>query len=286
MGCLLRPAGPVLLAIAVPDAMAGAKLPIPAAGAQTVVLAMAALGLLLLLGTLLGKRLGSRRWGIPEALLAGTIGLLLGPSGPLPRPLLKAPLIAVWQPLPLILLTLVFATLLLGKPLPRPRTLWRPLSAQVLLAIILALGQYLVAALVVLLLPLPGLHPLMGCLIEVAYEGGHGSAAAMGPTYARLGLESGEALGLALATVGLLASTLVGGLLVLLGRRFGWVRGGAVETGPPADDANVQAASAAGIQAAPALQPGSALAALEATANPGENRGLAPGSAPGPAAMA
>jgi ESS family glutamate:Na+ symporter len=63
----------------------------------------------------------------------------------------------------------------------------------------------------------------MACLIEVAYEGGHGSAAAMAPTYAALGVDGAEDLGLALATVGLLASTLVGGLLVLLARWRGWV---------------------------------------------------------------
>jgi hypothetical protein len=64
----------------------------------------------------------------------------------------------------------------------------------------------------------------MACLIEVSYEGGHGSAAAMGPTYARLGFPGGEALGLAMATVGLLSSTLVGGIVVVVARRVGWLQ--------------------------------------------------------------
>jgi ESS family glutamate:Na+ symporter len=187
--------------------------------------ALGLLALVLALGTALGKLLGSRSWGVPEALLAGVIGLLLAPSGPLP--LLPESVLGVWQELPLILLTLVFGTLLVGKPLPRPGGLWRPLSAQVLLALTLAFGQYVVAALVVLALQrfLPGIHPLMACLIEVAYEGGHGSAAAMGPTYARLGFPGGEALGLAMATVGLLTSTLVGGIVVVLARQAGWLQG-------------------------------------------------------------
>ena len=63
----------------------------------------------------------------------------------------------------------------------------------------------------------------MACLIEVAYEGGHGSAAAMGPSYASLGFPGGQDLGLAMATVGLLSSTLVGGVVVVLGRRRGWL---------------------------------------------------------------
>jgi len=187
-------------------------------------LALAVLALVLALGTGLGRILGSRNWGVPEALLAGVIGLLLAPSGPLP--LIPPGVLAVWQELPLILLTLVFGTLLVGKPLPRPGGLWRPLSAQVLLALTLAFGQYLVAALVVMALQgrLAGVHPLMACLIEVSYEGGHGSAAAMGPTYARLGFPGGEALGLAMATVGLLSSTLVGGIVVVVARRVGWLQ--------------------------------------------------------------
>ncbi|MCS5699540.1 sodium:solute symporter [Cyanobium sp. FGCU-52] len=190
---------------------------------HTFALALLLLIALLAVGTVLGRGLGSHRWGIPEALLAGSLGLLVAPSGP--WPLIPQAVIDLWDQLPLILLTMVFGSLLLGKPLPQPGGLWRPLSAQVLLALTLAFGQYLVAALAVLLLLQPwlGVSPVMACLIEVAYEGGHGSAAAMGPTYERLGLVGGEALGLAMATVGLLASTLVGGLVVVVARSRGWL---------------------------------------------------------------
>lgn len=207
-------------------------------------LALALLVGLLGVGTALGRSLGVHQWGIPEALLAGTLGLLIAPGGGL-LPLIPARVIALWDQLPLILLTLVFGTLLLGKPLPRLNGLLRPLGAQVLLALTLAFGQYLVAALAVLLVLGPLLHvsPVMACLIEVAYEGGHGSAAAMGPTYERLGVEGGQALGLAMATVGLLASTLVGGLVVVIARARGWlmappaVRGGNVASAVVGDTA-------------------------------------------------
>ena len=91
----------------------------------------------------------------------------------------------------------------------------------------------------------------MACLIEVAYEGGHGSAAAMAPTYEALGVEGAEALGLALATVGLLASTLVGGGLVLLARWRGWVaapeRQPVASPGPQAGPETVAQAAEAGL---------------------------------------
>ena len=165
-------------------------------------LALADLTVLLVIGGSVGALLGMKRWGLPEALLAGGLGLLVAPAGLLP--LLPQRVIDLWDQLPLPLLTLVFATLLLGKPLPKLGGLWRPLSAQVLLALTLAFGQFLVGGLAVLLVLQPwlGVSPVMACLIEVAYEGGHGSAAAMGPTYERLGLEGAQALGLAMATVG------------------------------------------------------------------------------------
>ena len=192
------------------------------------VLALAAglLVALLALGTVLARSLGVHQWGIPEALIGGGLGLLIAPEGLLP--LIPQAVIDLWNQLPLILLTLVFGTLLVGKPLPRPGGLWRPLSAQVLLALSFAFGQYVVAGLAVLLVlqPLLGVAPAMACLIEVAYEGGHGSAAAMGPIYESLGVEGGTALGLAMATVGLLSSTLVGGLVVVAARRFGWLAPG------------------------------------------------------------
>ncbi len=192
------------------------------------VLALAAglLVALLTLGTVLARSLGVHQWGIPEALIGGGLGLLIAPEGLLP--LIPQAVIDLWNQLPLILLTLVFGTLLVGKPLPRPGGLWRPLSAQVLLALSFAFGQYVVAGLAVLLVlqPLLGVAPAMACLIEVAYEGGHGSAAAMGPIYESLGVEGGTALGLAMATVGLLSSTLVGGLVVVAARRFGWLAPG------------------------------------------------------------
>jgi len=186
-------------------------------------LPLALLAALLVVGRWIGKGIQMKRLGLPESLLAGGLGLLLAPGGPLP--VLPPAVVSFWAGLPLALLTLVFGSLLVAKPLPKPGPLWRPLRAQILLALVLAFGQFLVGALVVglVLQPWLGVSPVMACLIEVAFEGGHGSAAAMGPTYERLGLEGGQDLGLAMATVGLLTASLVGGLLVVWGRWRGWL---------------------------------------------------------------
>jgi ESS family glutamate:Na+ symporter len=143
--------------------------------------AFALLGLLVAIGRAIGPALGLQRLGLPAAVLAGLLGLLLGPHGP--WPVLPASIEALWARLPMVLLTLVFGTLLLGKPLPAIGQLWRPAAAQTLMGLTLGFGQYLVGALAVLLVlgPWLGVDPLMACLIEVGFEGGHGSAAVMGP---------------------------------------------------------------------------------------------------------
>jgi len=87
----------------------------------------------------------------------------------------------------------------------------------------------------------------------------------MGPTYARLGLESGEALGLAMATVGLLASTLVGGLVVVLARRRRWLLSDGL-AGFAAGAASAGGLPATPAQAAPTLDLDSAAAALSSPA--------------------
>ena len=192
----------------------------------TLVLSLGLLGLIGILLTL-GRRLDSamklERFGIPIALLIGAIGFLIGPYGTfslLPERVLKT-----WRQLPTPLLTLVFATLMLGRPIPRLSGLWKPVASQALLGLLLGFGQYVVGGIIVLLFLLPnlGVDPLMGCIIEVGFEGGHGAAAIMGDSFRKLGFPEGLDLGFAMATVGLLASTLLGSLLVVLGRFFGWL---------------------------------------------------------------
>ena len=192
----------------------------------TLVLSLGLLGIIGILLTL-GRRLDSamklERFGIPIALLVGALGFLIGPYGPFS--LLPERVLSTWMQLPTPLLTLVFATLMLGRPIPRINVLWKPVASQALLGLVLGFGQYVVGGIIVLsfLLPYLGVDPLMGCIIEVGFEGGHGAAAIMGDSFRNLGFPEGLDLGFAMATVGLLSSTLLGSGLVVLGRFFGWL---------------------------------------------------------------
>tara|TARA_Y100001968_G_scaffold85629_1_gene76757 strand:- start:1882 stop:3267 length:1386 start_codon:yes stop_codon:yes gene_type:complete len=192
----------------------------------TLVLSLGLLGIIGILLTL-GRRLDSamklERFGIPIALLVGAIGFVIGPYGPFS--LLPERVMNTWMQLPTPLLTLVFATLMIGRPIPRVNSLWKPVASQALLGLLLGFGQYVVGGIIVLsfLLPYLGVDPLMGCIIEVGFEGGHGAAAIMGESFRKLGFPEGLDLGFAMATVGLLASTLLGSGLVVLGRFLGWL---------------------------------------------------------------
>ena len=188
-----------------------------------------AIGLFCFFGFLLsfGRRFEAavrlERIGIPIALLAGSVALLVGPYGSFP--LLSESVTAIWIQFPSPLLTLVFATLMLGRPIPRGKGIWQPIASQSLVGLLLGFGQYLVGGLAVLfvLIPYMDVDPLMGCLIEVGFEGGHGAAAVMGKSFSNLGFPEGLDLGLAMATVGLLSSTVLGSLLVVVGKLRGWV---------------------------------------------------------------
>ena len=189
-----------------------------------VLVAFTGLSLLLLAGITLRRKLRwLRQLGIPEALVAGLIGLLIGPFSP--WPIFPESVYAVWAQTPGVLISLVFATLFLGQRLPSPRELWQRAAGQTAFGMTLGFGQYLVGGVLVWLVlqPLFGTNPLMACLIEVGFEGGHGTAAGMGDTFAELGLVSGEALGLAMATMGVVSAVLIGSTLVVIGRGRQWL---------------------------------------------------------------
>jgi ESS family glutamate:Na+ symporter len=189
-----------------------------------VLIAFVALSLLLLVAASLRNRVGwLRRLGLPEALIAGALGLLIGPFSPLR--IFPEQVYTIWSQIPGALISVVFATLFLGQALPSRTVIWQRAASQTAFGMVLGFGQYLVGGLAVLLVlrPLLGVNPLMAGLIEVGFEGGHGTAAGMGPTFRSLGLASGEALGLAMATVGVLAAVLIGSSLVVIGRRRQWL---------------------------------------------------------------
>lgn len=192
--------------------------------------ALILLGLLLLVGKWLRLKVALlAQLFLPSAIIAGAIALILGPevlgrmaafvpgapewfaTGLFPEATLE-----VWSGLPGLLISVVFASLFLGKTIPGPRAIWKRAGPMVAHGQTLAWGQYAIGLTLVLLLltPVFGINPMAGALIEIGFEGGHGTAAGLAETFRELGFENGADLALGLATVGVVAGVLLGTVLV------------------------------------------------------------------------
>jgi ESS family glutamate:Na+ symporter len=199
--------------------------------------AMVLLGLLLLAGKILRLRVALfARLFLPSAILGGLLGLLLGPQGlgwlvslfagesaRFATGLFPQSTLEIWSGLPGLLISVVFAGLFLGKTIPGPRAIWRSAGPMVAHGQTLAWGQYVIGLSLALLLltPVFGISPMAGALIEIGFEGGHGTAAGLADTFRELGFANGADLALGLATVGVVAGVVLGTILVNWGVRSG-----------------------------------------------------------------
>ena len=159
---------------------------------------------------------------LPSSIIAGVIALLLGPqvlgrtggddfNGIFPTSVLE-----VWSSLPGLLISIVFAALFLGKTLPNIGEIWQKAGPMVAHGQTMAWGQYVVGISLawLVLVPFFDSSPLAGALIEIGFEGGHGTAAGLGDTFRELGFADGADLALGLATVGVVVGVIMGTIIV------------------------------------------------------------------------
>ena len=85
----------------------------------------------------------------------------------------------------------------------------------------LAIGTALGAALCAFW---PSLPKEWGTMAVFSFVGGHGTAAAVGGIYAKMGIEDAAGLGVVLSTIGLIAAICGGLLLINVGARLGWTK--------------------------------------------------------------
>ncbi len=200
-------------------------------------LSLLVLGVLLLVAKLI--RIRSRtaqKLFLPSSIIGGFLALLIGPEvigavaeaiggegAPLTGGLWPAEFLDVWASLPGLLISVVFATLFLGERIPKVKEAAELAGPQLALGVTMASGQYVIGLLlaVLLLVPFLGQDPMVGALIEVGFEGGHGTAAGLGNTFAELGFPEGQDLALGLATVGVVAGVVVGIALINWGVHTG-----------------------------------------------------------------
>ena len=199
---------------------------------QDALFAYAIVGMALLAGRFFRQRIGFlRSIYLPSSIVAGILLLVFGPqvlgaiasNANLDNGIFSEATIAVWKKSPSVFINVVFATLFLGEHIPRPAEIWRKAAPQVAFGQSIAWGQYVVglAIAMAILQPVFGTNPIAGALIEIGFEGGHGTAGGMGDTLAELGFAEGGDLALGLATVGIVAGVIFGTALIDWGRRRG-----------------------------------------------------------------
>jgi glutamate:Na+ symporter, ESS family len=215
---------------------------------------------------------------LPVSVIGGFLALVIGPQimGELTggRSLVSAEVAAIWSRFPSLLINVIFAALMLGKTLPSIRGLWTASSGHVMLGYGLSFGQYAFGSLlaVTILIPVLGLAPESAALLEIAFTGGHGTAAGLSGTFEDLGVGYMTDLALGLATIGLVAGIIVGSLLVrwaIASPRFSIAR---EEQLSRADDRDPGRLAAYDREATPAVT----TPATPATPPAAHDRGIAP----------
>ncbi|MFD1020937.1 sodium/glutamate symporter [Thalassobacillus hwangdonensis] len=166
---------------------------------------------------------------LPSSIIGGFLALLLGPQvlGKLVTPfvsednfftngIMTEGITQVWEALPGLLINIVFAALFLGAKTPTLKNIWNYGGPQLAFGWAIGWGQYVVGLLVVLLILVPfyDIPPMAGALIEVAFEGGHGTAAGMAQTFEDLGFPEAFDLAIGLATVGILSGVIFGIIMI------------------------------------------------------------------------
>lgn len=178
---------------------------------------LAAVGLCLVAELLRMFLPGLRRIMLPGAVLGGALALGLGPQAAalFGSMGIEAEAYAVLGGFPPVFINVVFAALMLGRPIDRLGVIWKRARPQIVMGHIYAWGQYVVGLFLVLVLlsPVFNVNPLAGPSIAIGFQGGHGTAAGLDNTFSNLGFAEGKTIAYALATFGIVIGTVLGPLL-------------------------------------------------------------------------
>ena len=183
---------------------------------QTLLLYVSIIGLLLFVATLLRLKIRIlKKLFIPASLLAGIIGMLLGPYF---LKVIPATMMSSFGALPGQMITVVFACMLLGIKSTKESAgsmthdvvtglgwLWSCSFLQVgIISVLTAL----------IFTPVFGVDPMFGSVFEIGFAGGHGTAGGMADVFVKLGWPDGGDIGKTTATIGLMAG-IIGGMFAI-----------------------------------------------------------------------
>jgi ESS family glutamate:Na+ symporter len=162
-----------------------------------------------------------KKYHIPAALIAGIIGLILGPYfiGLIPKEATGC-----WSGLSGRLIVIVFAPMLMGKSGVSGKSVAKKALGSVIWSYNATCMQYAFPLLLgaLLLKPLFGVHDLFGTIVEQGWAGGHGTAGGMAIVFEELKWMDGQSLAVTSATAGLVVGIVGGVVIINVGVRRGW----------------------------------------------------------------
>ena len=190
---------------------------------MTAIILFCLLSLFLVVGKLLRANIPLlQRLYLPSSVIGGLVGLILLQCFP---NLLPADVTKYMTKLPGFLINIVFASLFLGMVTPSVKSIIKTAFPQLCFSQILAWGQYVLGLGLAgfILTPLFGINPAFGNLLEIGFEGGHGTVGGMASTFEANNWSEGIALGYTMATVGMILAIVVGMILVNWANHKGYV---------------------------------------------------------------
>ena len=180
--------------------------------------------LLLVIGKILRVQIPIlQRLYLPSSVIGGVVGLaVFSCTGDL----LPAELKGTMAKCPGFLINVIFATIFLGASVPKVKEVLNFAMPQLVLGQIIAWGQYVVGLGLAgfIFTKIFGVPPAFGNLLEIGFEGGHGTAGGMAEAFVAYGWEDGVALGFTVATIGMIIGIIVGMSLIQFAHRRGWVK--------------------------------------------------------------
>ncbi len=164
-----------------------------------------------------------QRLYLPSSVVGGLVGLtVVSVCGRwIPEECVK-----VAGKLPGFLINIIFATIFLGAATPKIRDVFRLAFPQLVVGQLLAWGQYVVGLGLAgfVLVKAFGVPETFGNLLEIGFQGGHGTAGGMAESFSEIGWTDGVALGFTMATIGMVVGVVLGMVLIQWAHRHGYVK--------------------------------------------------------------
>ncbi len=190
---------------------------------MTAIVVFCVLSILLVLGKVLRSLIPLfQKLYLPSSVIGGMLGLVIFSVFADDIP---SEFVGGIKKIPGFMINVIFAALFLGTVTPKLKTVFKSAFPQICMGQMLAWGQYVIGLGLTgfIFIPLFGLHPTFGNLLEIGFQGGHGTVGGVSEVFHKFKWEDGIALGYTVATFGMIIGIVIGMVLISWALKKGYV---------------------------------------------------------------